>query len=138
MFLPLSERASDSQLKRQPHPPSGSRYQREPLSGFQLVYRGLYWRSSVRLPIRRGLHATVPPEIGTETVVEEGREWWPRKGSVSVSSSTIRLYMRYGRSRREKFTRWYESDVPWGHLNDEGETEPEVSDDSDEDGDQDD
>jgi len=35
---------------------------------------------------------------------------------------------------------WYESDVPWGHLNDEGETEPEGIniDDSDEDDDQDD
>ena len=36
----------------------------------------------------------------------------------------------YVRSRREIF-RWYESEVPWGHLNDEGETEPEGVYDSD-------
>ena len=39
--------------------------------------------------------------------------------------------------RTRKIIRWYESDVPWGHLNEEGETEPESIDDSDEDDDQD-
>jgi hypothetical protein len=34
-----------------------------------------------------------------------------------------------------KIIRWYESDVPWGHLNDEGEIEPGGIDDSDEDDD---
>jgi len=29
--------------------------------------------------------------------------------------------------------RWYESDVPWDHLNEEGQTEPEGNDDGDED-----
>jgi hypothetical protein len=132
-FLPVSERASDSQLTRQFHPPNGPRYQPEPLSVFQLVYRGLHWRPSVRLPTRRGLHATFPPKINTEIVVKEGREW-PWKGSVSVSFN--RSTMR--RSRRE-IIRWYESDMPWGHLNEEGETEPEGIDEcSDEDDDKDD
>jgi hypothetical protein len=40
--------------------------------------------------------------------------------------------------KTRKITRWYESDVPWGQLNDEGETEPEGVDDSDEDDGQDD
>jgi hypothetical protein len=35
----------------------------------------------------------------------------------------------------EKIIRWYESDLPWGHLNEEGETETEGIDDSDEDDD---
>ena len=50
-------------------------------------------------------------------------------------SSTIRLDICVLRTR--KIIRWYESDVPWGHLNEEGETEPEGFDDSDEDDDQD-
>ena len=31
-------------------------------------------------------------------------------------------------SHRKSIFRWYESSVPWGHLNDEGETEPEDND----------
>jgi hypothetical protein len=52
-----------------------------------------------------------------------------------VSLPTIRLYVC---AQDEKLSRWYDSDVPWGHLNEEGETEPEGIDDSDEDDDEDD
>jgi hypothetical protein len=93
--LPASERTSYSQLACGLHPPSGSRYQHEPLSDLQLVCRGLQRRPSVCLPIRCSLYATILPEVDTETVVKEGRDG-PWKGSVSTPS-TIRVYARSGR-----------------------------------------
>ena len=39
------------------------------------------------------------------------------------------------RAQDEKIIRWYESDVPLGHVNEEGETELEDIADSDQDGD---